>query len=524
MLDYMRKSSNSFLMYIVFGALAVVFALSFGPGSSGFSTAGGADYAAIVNGEVISAQEYQLAFRRRRDQITRQLGGSGFGLEQFLERLPQQVIEGMVSSELLKQEAQELGLVVSDEELAEYLAANVFTSDEDEEVTPQVYRDWARSTFGMTVAEYEQQLKDDLVGDKVRKAIEANVAVSDDEVKAAYLLENNKAKVTFVRFGTPAAGEVPAPSEAEIDAVIANERQALEERYNKDIFKYRNPERRKVRQILKELPPDADDVAVAKLRAEIVSLKEQLEGGADFAAIAKAQSDDASSREAGGDIGFVKRGTLARELETAIFAAQEGTVSEPVKTSRGWHLIEVTEIEASSNKPFDEVIREVARAYLERQKAVAAARAEAEAFLAQLQGGASFEELTITEEAQREKRDAPETKDARVRVTSPWILKTQDSVPRVGTVDGLVEEIFATDPASPLIPRVVESNGTFFVMKLEERVTPDLAEFEERKEALRETEISKKRTRVVDDWLQNLRDNATIQYNPQLFPAEPASA
>ncbi len=523
MLDYMRKSSNSLLMYIVFGALAVVFALSFGPGSSGFSTAEGESYAAIVNGEAISAQEYQITYRRRRDQITRQLGGNSFGLEQFLDRLPQQVIDGMISGVLLKQEADELGLVVSDQELADYLAANVFTSDDDG-VTPQVYRDWVRSQFGMTVAEYEQQLRDDLVGEKVRKTIEANVAVSDEEVKTAYLLENNKAKVTFVRFATKAGADAPAATEQEIDAAIADQRDALEERYNKDIFKYRNPEQRKVRQILKELPEGADDVAVAKLRAEIVSLKEQLEGGADFAAIAKAQSDDASSKDNGGDIGFVKRGTLARELETAIFTTAQDVISEPVQTNRGWHLVQVTEIQPSSNKPFDEVIREVARGYVEREKASTAARQEAEAFLAEVQGGASFEELTVSEEEQRERREDPAMKDARVRVTSPWILKTQDSVPRVGNVEGLVDEIFALDPASPLIPRVVESNGTCFVMKLDERVTPDLTQFEERKEALRETEISKKRTRVVEDWLENLRDKATIQYNPSLFETEPASA
>ncbi|MEO0812899.1 MAG: SurA N-terminal domain-containing protein, partial [Myxococcota bacterium] len=150
MLDYMRKSSNSVLMYIIFGALAVVFALSFGPGSSGFSPGGGSGYAAIVNGEVIPAQEYQLAFRRRRDQITRQLGGQTFGLESFLNRLPQQVIDSMVSSVLLKQEAEQLGLVVSDEELSEWMAANVFSSDG---VTPQVYRDWVRQQFGTSVAD-----------------------------------------------------------------------------------------------------------------------------------------------------------------------------------------------------------------------------------------------------------------------------------------------------------------------------------------------------------------------------------
>ncbi|MEM6731222.1 MAG: hypothetical protein AAF658_06680 [Myxococcota bacterium] len=76
---------------------------------------------------------------------------------------------------------------------------------------------------------------------------------------------------------------------------------------------------------------------------------------------------------------------------------------------------------------------------------------------------------------------------------------------------------------APVLGRVIESNNAFFVMVLDERETPDLAKFEEQKDALRETEISKKRTRVVNDWVEHLRDAAKIEFNPVLFDAEDKS-
>lgn len=515
MLDYMRKNSNSLFMYILFAGLAVVFALSFGPGSSGLGAAQD-EFAATVNGEVIPANQFRVAFSQQRDAITKRFAGAtpGFDTSFLLNGLEQRIIDDMISGVLMKQEAERLGLVVSDEELSKFMAANVFTSDG---VTPQVYRDWVRQVHLTTPESYEQRLKGELLGDKVRGVIEANVAVSDEELKASYELENNRAKVTFVRFDAKSTN-LPAATDAEVDAAIAADRAAIEERYNKDIFKYRNPEQRGYRQILKTLPEGADDAAIATVRAKMVSIKEQLSGGADFASVAATESEDAASKEKGGDMGLVKRGLLPRELETALFTLSKDGISEPIQTPQGLHLIQLTTIEPSSNKPFDEVIKEVAKSYLADKQKQDAAKASATEFLAGLKGNKKLEEVTVSEQEKREK--AAEAGDTPVRVTSPWILKTQDSIPRVGSVDGLVDEVFALSAESPLLDRVVESNNAFFVLKLEERETPDLSAFDEKKDVLRETEMSKKRTRVVNDWLEHLRSKAKIFYNPRLFEAK----
>ncbi|MEO1332775.1 MAG: SurA N-terminal domain-containing protein, partial [Myxococcota bacterium] len=325
MLETMRKNSNSLFMYVLFAGLAAVFALSFGPGSSGFSTAGGGEYAAIVNGEVIPADRYRVAYSREREAITQRFAGAGagFNTDFLLKGLDNRVIDRLIASVLMKQEAESLGLAVSDEELAEFMSENVFGA---EGVTPQVYRDWVRRTFNTTPELYEEDLKADLLGSKVQSLVEDQVTVSDEELESAFRIENNRAQVNFVRFDPNSLGEVPAASEAAINAMIEDKKAELEERYNRDIFKYRVPEERRVRRIVKALPEGADDAAIATLRAELTTLKEQIEGGADFGALATSESDDTESQKDGGDIGFIKRGALPAAIETAVFSLEKDAV------------------------------------------------------------------------------------------------------------------------------------------------------------------------------------------------------
>ena len=79
---------------------------------------------------------------------------------------------------------------------------------------------------------------------------------------------------------------------------------------------------------------------------------ERLHAGEDFAALAKELSTDTGSKEEGGDLGWFPRGMMVTEFENAAFALQPGQTSEPVKTSFGYHIINV--IERDANRALDE--------------------------------------------------------------------------------------------------------------------------------------------------------------------------
>jgi len=73
-----------------------------------------------------------------------------------------------------------------------------------------------------------------------------------------------------------------------------------------------------------------------------VQLKQQIEQGEDFAALARKHSKCPSGRE-GGDLGSFGRGQMVQEFDQVVFSADVGTVQGPVQTQFGYHLIEVTE-------------------------------------------------------------------------------------------------------------------------------------------------------------------------------------
>lgn len=81
-------------------------------------------------------------------------------------------------------------------------------------------------------------------------------------------------------------------------------------------------------------------VSESEARTRLLGLKERLENKADFAALARANSEDTSAAK-GGDLGWLSPGDTVPEFERAMNALKPGQISEPVKSPFGWHLIEV---------------------------------------------------------------------------------------------------------------------------------------------------------------------------------------
>ncbi len=97
--------------------------------------------------------------------------------------------------------------------------------------------------------------------------------------------------------------------------------------------------------------PGEKDLSDAEALAKTQDLRKQIVGGADFAALASKESDDAGSAKNGGDLNFFHRGQMVGPFEQAAFALNVGQISEPVKSPFGYHLIKV---EAKESKTFDE--------------------------------------------------------------------------------------------------------------------------------------------------------------------------
>jgi peptidyl-prolyl cis-trans isomerase C len=93
---------------------------------------------------------------------------------------------------------------------------------------------------------------------------------------------------------------------------------------------------------------------LVKTEEEAQKIAKEIEGGADFAEMAKKYSQD-DAGEGGGDLGYFSPGQMLKEFETAAFATPVGKVSAPVQTKHGWHLIKVEDKRNRKLPSFDEV-------------------------------------------------------------------------------------------------------------------------------------------------------------------------
>lgn len=110
----------------------------------------------------------------------------------------------------------------------------------------------------------------------------------------------------------------------------------------------------RVRHVFLAFPPGAGAAEEAKVRAEGEKILARLAAGEDFAQVARERSDGPSKAE-GGDLGFVKKGTLKSELDKAAFALATGQVSGLVRTPTGYHILKAEDRRLGGAKPFDDV-------------------------------------------------------------------------------------------------------------------------------------------------------------------------
>ena len=113
------------------------------------------------------------------------------------------------------------------------------------------------------------------------------------------------------------------------------------------------------RHILVRLEEGADENAINEAKAKIEGYLAEIKGGLDFAEAANKYSEDVGSNEMGGDLGFFGRGEMVGEFETIAYETPVGEISEPFKTSFGWHILKVEEKKGEIDKGFEDWMEEI---------------------------------------------------------------------------------------------------------------------------------------------------------------------
>jgi peptidyl-prolyl cis-trans isomerase D len=393
----------AWILWVIIALFVLALAADFGSRTSG----GRGNEAAVarVGGESISRQEFQRAYQNMTN-VYRQIYGDQLSPD-IEKQMYRQTLTQTVVQKIQTLEARKLGLTVSDAELRDQiLSFPIFKDEQGRFVGEAAYARVIQEGLHSTVGDFEKELRDQLLVKKFTDALAANLYVSEDEIQRAYRDQVERAKIRYVelprnRFAqqvTLAPSEVAAyyqahkqdfklPEQRDLAYVLVNSTNAsplaaqaqvsdadLRSYYDGHKAEFVQEEQIRARHILVMVNDKRTDAQAAERIAEA---QKKLAAGGDFAKLAEEYSDDTTSKVKGGDLGFFGHNRMVKEFEDAAFSAPVGKVVGPVKSSFGYHLIEVTAKQPGGQQPFEAVKEPIrARLSIERTRQLAESRAK----------------------------------------------------------------------------------------------------------------------------------------------------
>jgi peptidyl-prolyl cis-trans isomerase D len=368
-----KKIGVRILLGIVVGILGVGMLLYLVP--QGTNDLNAADTVAQVGDQTITVVDVQ-------NQLSKSTRGSQIP-PALVSIYTQQALDQLIDQKMLALEADRMGLRVSDEEHADLLKKLVPTAFTGETfIGYDKYSAEVQARFQMTVAEFESEVKDALLQQKFQQLVTDGVTASDDEVRDEFRRENEKIKLDYVVIKPEDLQAKVEVSDADLQAYfdknkaqyVVPERRtvdyaildmaALRQRapvteddekiyYQSHIDQYKLEDRSHVAHILFKTVGMTDaEAAEVKKKAEDVLNKAK--HGGNFADLAKQYSED-TTKDKGGDLGWIVRGQTVPEFEAAAFSLPKGSISDLVKTQYGFHIIQVIDRETARTQTLDEV-------------------------------------------------------------------------------------------------------------------------------------------------------------------------
>ncbi|HYD79997.1 MAG TPA: SurA N-terminal domain-containing protein [Paucimonas sp.] len=352
---------------------------------------------AKVAGVSITQQEFDAAQREQTERL-RQMFGAQFD-PKMLEtpEAKQGILDNLIAQKALAAEAARNRLTVSDQSLQQTILGIPGLTTPDGKFDGERYKALL-AMQGMTPAMYESRLRGDLTVQQVNAAVQSTAfapktvaarlsdlndqerEVQELSFKAADFVSQVKITDELLKaYYDKNASQFEIPEQAKAEYVVltldtvASEINVsdadIKSYYDQNQKRYGTEEQRRASHILISVKKDASaaDKAAAKKKAEDL-LAQARKNPADFAKLAKENSQDPGSAERGGDLDFFAKGMMVKPFEEATYKLKQGEISDVVESEFGYHIIQLTGIKPAAIKPFDEVKGEIA-AEIKKQQA-----------------------------------------------------------------------------------------------------------------------------------------------------------
>jgi peptidyl-prolyl cis-trans isomerase D len=319
--------------------------------------------------------------------IQAQMRGRNLPAEMAAAFVPQ-YIDQLVTENALAYQAERMGYQVSKDDLGRTIES-IFPQlfENGKFVGSKVYAAYLAQQ-NMTIPQFENNLRKQLLLNKLRSLVLEGTIVPLDEVEREYRRRNEKVKIeyaavtpekyraevkvapeTIQSYFNANRSQFTVPEKRSFQMLIIDQdkvgesisipESALLQAYQAAQDQYRLPERVQVRHILLKTT-DVPKEEIPKIRARAEDLLKQVRAGADFAELARKNSQDPGSAAKGGDLGWVLRGQTVKAFEETAFSLKPKEISNLVTTEYGFHILQVMAKEGARLRPFAEVRSELA--------------------------------------------------------------------------------------------------------------------------------------------------------------------
>jgi len=479
MLDFLRKRKRNWAILFLLVLIIIVFVAFYGGNKMGDR---GTSEVAMINGEPISQREFAIEYQRAVERYREMLKGQL--TEEMIKglNLKGNIVEGLVQKKLVLQEARSLGLLATDDDVANQLAkvpefqvAGRFNKERYLQIL-QANR--------LLPAQFEEDQRNQITLQRLYNIILDTVQVSDAEVRERYRLDQEKINLEYVKltvndflsqvklteqdikqFYDRNKESFKEPLKIQVEYLTfpfeqfsANARvsaKEIEEYYQSNQkSKFHRPREAKIRYIALAVAPTASAEERKAVMAKAEAIVKEARRGKDFAQLAKKLSADPTAAK-GGDIGWVVQGQMPPDVDKLIFGIGKGDVSDPVATPGGVQIFKIDDVRDEKNLTLKEATPEITQ-ILKTEQGKKEAGKVADSDRTKAQAGSAFAKLA---------------QESGVSVKETKLFAAGEILPEFGQNQEIYKIAFGLGPKD--ISQIVDANNNSYIFfRIKERKEP----------------------------------------------------
>jgi len=478
MLDFLRKRKRNWAILFLLVLIIIVFVAFYGGNKMGDRATSDI---ATINGEPISQREFAIEYQRSLERYREMLKGQL--TEEMIKglNLKGNIIEGLVQKKLVLQEARSLGLLASDDDVAnqlskvpEFQVAGRFNKDRYLQVL-QANR--------LQPAQFEDDQRNQITLQRLYSIILDSVQASDAEVRERYRLDQEKINLQYVKLSVADfvsqvkltdedikkwydrnKESLKEPLKVQVEYLTypfeqfsANAQvsaKEIEEYYqNNQKTKFHRPREAKIRYIALAVAPTASAEEKKAVMAKAEAIVKDARRGKDFAQLAKQQSADATAAK-GGDVGWVIQGQMPPDIDKLIFGIGKGDVSDPVQTPAGVQIFKIDDVRDEKNLTLKDATPEITQ-ILKTEQAKKQAGKIADNDRVKAQAGTEFSKLA---------------QETGVSVKETKLFAAGEVLPEFGQNQDIYKIAFGLGVKD--VSQIVEANNAYIFFRIKQRKEP----------------------------------------------------